>query len=90
MVKAVINRSGGVSAKISANTGGSPQKVSVNIPSGTVTDNSSLKLSLLGDVNSSTLNDGALIQYDASTEKFVTRNELETTTGTLTFNGGQF
>ena len=25
-----------------------------------------------------------------STEKFVTRNELETTTGTITFNGGSF
>jgi hypothetical protein len=41
-------------------------------------------------VNVSSLSDGALIQYDAATDKFVTRNELETTTGTITFNGGAF
>jgi phage baseplate assembly protein gpV len=44
----------------------------------------------LNDVNVTSLTDGALIQYDAATDKFVTRNELETTTGTITFNGGAF
>jgi hypothetical protein len=90
MVKAVINQQGGVTAKITPATGGAPQKVSVALPSGNASNNSALKLKLLGDVNASTLNDGALIQYDSSTEKFVTRNELETTSGTLTFNGGSF
>jgi len=41
-------------------------------------------------VNVTSLSDGALIQYDAVTDKFVTRNELQTTTGTITFNGGAF
>jgi len=44
----------------------------------------------LTDVDSSTLTDGALLQYDGSSDKFVTKNELETTTGTLVFNGGNF
>ena len=44
----------------------------------------------LSDVDSSSLNDGALLQYDASTDKFKTRNELDTTSGTLVFNGGNF
>jgi hypothetical protein len=48
------------------------------------------RLRSLTDVDSSTLTDGALIQYDASSDKFKTRNELETTTGTLVFNGGNF
>jgi phage baseplate assembly protein gpV len=41
-------------------------------------------------VNVTSLSDGALIQYDAATDKFVTRNELQTTTGTIVFNGGAF
>ena len=50
----------------------------------------SLSLKLLGDVDSTDLNDGALLQYRASDGKFVTRNEISTTTGSLTFNGGSF
>jgi hypothetical protein len=48
------------------------------------------RLRSLTDVDSSTLDDGALIQYDASSDKFTTRNELDTTSGTLVFNGGNF
>jgi phage baseplate assembly protein gpV len=44
----------------------------------------------LSDVNVTTLEDGALIQYDSATDKFTTRTELSTTTGTLKFNGGNF
>ena len=43
-----------------------------------------------GLVHVSSLNDGALLQYRASDGKFVSRNEIVTTTGTLTFNGGSF
>jgi hypothetical protein len=31
-----------------------------------------------------------MVQYDAASEKFKTRTELDTTTGTLVFNGGSF
>jgi hypothetical protein len=31
-----------------------------------------------------------LIQYDAASDKFVTKNEILTTTGTLTITGGSF
>ena len=44
----------------------------------------------MGDVDVTDLNDGALLQYRASDGKFVSRNEIVTTTGTLTFNGGTF
>jgi len=86
MVKAVINSSGGVSAKINSTTSAGPQKVSVKTPSISTTNS----FRSLTDVNATSLTDGALIQYDASTDKFTTRNELETTTGTITFNGGNF
>jgi len=79
-----------ITAKINAPTSSGPQKVSVTLPSGQQLQNSSLSLKLLGDVDATDLNDGALLQYRASDGKFVTRNEIITTTGTLTFNGGSF
>ena len=42
------------------------------------------------DVDVSGLQDGALLQYRASDQKFVARNQLDTTTGSLVFNGGNF
>ena len=42
------------------------------------------------DVDVSSLQDGALLQYRASDGKFVTRTEIVTTTGTLLFNCGNF
>ena len=42
------------------------------------------------DVDVSALQDGALLQFRASDQKFVARNQLDTSTGTLVFNGGNF
>ena len=42
------------------------------------------------DVDVSSLQDGALLQYRASDQKFVARNQLDTSTGSLIFNGGNF
>ena len=42
------------------------------------------------DVDVSGIADGALLQYRASDQKFVARNQLDTSTGTLVFNGGNF
>ena len=42
------------------------------------------------DVVTTGIADGALLQFRASDQKFVARNELDTTTGTLVFNGGNF
>ena len=42
------------------------------------------------DVDVSGLADGALLQFRASDQKFVARNQLDTTTGSLVFNGGNF
>ena len=67
-----------------------PQKVSVTLPAGKALQNQALSLKLLGDVDTTTLNDGSLLQYRASDQKFVTRTEIITTTGTLVFNCGQF
>ena len=75
-----------IKAKINSNTSSGPQQVTVQVPSASV----SQTFKQLNDVNVTSLSDGALIQYDSTTDKFVTRNELETTTGTLTFNGGSF
>ena len=79
-----------ITAKINVNTSAGPQKVSVTLPSAQAAGNATLQLKLLNDVDTTELNDGALLQYDASSDKFVTRNSLDTTTGTLVFNGGNF
>ena len=79
-----------ITAKINVNTSQGPQQVSVALPSAQAAQNSSLQLKLLGDVDTTTLSDGAILQYRSSDAKFVTRNELVTTTGTLTINAGSF
>ena len=89
-ITAKINASTSSTAKINDPTSNGPQHVSVALPSGTSLQNSSLSLKLLGDVDVTSLDDGALLQYRASDGKFVSRNEIVTTTGTLTFNGGTF
>ena len=42
------------------------------------------------DVVITGISDGALLQYRASDQKFVARNQLDTTSGTLVFSGGSF
>ena len=75
-----------VKARINSSTSAGPQRVSVTVPSATTAQT----FKQLNDVNVTTLEDGALIQYDASTDKFVTKTTIETDTGTLKFNGGNF
>ena len=75
-----------VTAKINSNTSSGAQKVSVTVPSATAAQT----LKQLNDVNVTSLSDGALLQYDAATDKFTARNELNTTTGPMIFNGGAF
>ena len=79
-----------ITAKINVNTASGPQQVSVALPSGQAAQNSSLSLKLLGDVDTTSIADGALLQYRASDEKFVAKTEIVTTTGTLLFNCGSF
>jgi len=88
MVKAVINQTGGVRANINSSTSAGPQQVSVQVPSTNLS--AANRLRSLTDVDSSTLTDGALLQYDAPSDKFVTKTTIETNTGTLIFNGGNF
>ena len=61
------------------------QKVSVTVPSASLK-----KLTSLTDVNATTLEDGSILQYDATSEKFVTRTDIKTERGTLKLNGGNF
>jgi len=89
MTTATINPNGGTTANINATTRG-PQKVSVTTPTAQLNVEGVTQLRGMTDVNAATLNDGALLQYDAASDKFITRNELQTTTGTITFNGGNF
>jgi len=75
-----------ITAKINSSTSAGPQKVSVTVPSATAAQT----FRALNDVNVTTLEDGALIQYDATSDKFKTTTTIETTTGTLRLSGGNF
>ena len=48
------------------------------------------RILVAADVDASSVADGALLQFRASDQKFVARNQLDTTTGSLVFNGGNF
>ena len=89
MTTATINPNGGTTATINATTRG-PQKVSVTTPTAQLNVDGVTQLRGMTDVNAATLEDGALLQYDATSDKFITKTEISTETGTITFNGGSF
>ena len=89
-ITATVGQSNSTTANINVNTSSGPQTVSVSLPSAQAAQNSSLQLKLLGDVDTTNLNDGAILQYRSSDAKFVTTNEIVTSTGTLTINAGAF
>jgi hypothetical protein len=59
MVKARINQTGGIRANINSSTSSGPQQVSVQVPSTNVSV-TLVTLRNLSDVDSSTLDDGAI------------------------------
>jgi hypothetical protein len=75
---------------IRATIKGPNNQVNVTLPSIGTAQNSNLKLKLLGDVDVTNLNDGSMLQYRESDNKFVARNEIDTPTGTIIFNAGNF
>ena len=48
------------------------------------------RILIAADVDATSIADGALLQFRSSDQKFVARNNLDTTSGTLVFNGGSF
>lgn len=71
-------------AKINTTTSAGPKQVSVTVPSSTT------RLNGLSDVNVTSLNDGALLQYDNSSKKWISKNDIVTESGNLILNGGTF
>ena len=69
-------------ATINNNTTG-PKNVSVTSPSVAQLQSNVNKFVGLSDVNASTLDDGAMIQYDDTSKKFVTRTEIKTESGNI-------
>ena len=63
--------------------------LSTNLPQG-ASGSSVNNIAQSQDVDVTGLADGALLQYRASDQKFVARNTLDTTSGTLVFSGGSF
>ena len=80
----------------SVSQGNQPQVVRVTVPGPQgptgAAGSSANNIAQANDVDTTTfgLNDGSLLQYRASTQKFVARTELDTTSGTIVLNGGNF
>ena len=88
-IKATINNARTVVGSVSQ--GNQPQVTRVTVP-GPKGDSGATggKLVELSDVDASSVQDGAMIQYDASTEKFAITNRIETDSGEIRLNGGTF
>jgi len=88
-IKATINRTRGVRGSVSE--GQQPQVTRITVP-GPKGDSgaSGGRLVELSDVDASSVQDGAMIQYNDTTEKFEITNRIETTTGKIRLNGGTF
>ena len=68
-------------------------RVSVPGPQGPqgAAGSSANNISGAADVDASSLSNGALLQYNSSSQKWVARNSLDTSAGvTLVFSGGSF
>jgi len=88
-IKATINRTRGVRGSVSE--GQQPQVTRITVP-GPKGDSGATggRLVELSDVDASSVQDGAMIQYNDSTEKFEITNRIETATGEIRLNGGTF
>jgi hypothetical protein len=88
-IKATINRTRGVRGSVSE--GQQPQVTRITVP-GPKGDSGATggRLVELSDVDASSVQDGAMIQYNDTTEKFEITNRIETTTGEIRLNGGTF
>jgi hypothetical protein len=75
----------------STSQGGQPRVTRVTVP-GPKGDSGATggKLVELSDVDATSFQDGALIQYSATSEKFEVTNRVETDTGEIRLNGGTF
>lgn len=75
----------------SVSQGNQPQVTRVTVP-GPKGDSGATggKLVELSDVDATSVQDGALIQYSAVSEKFEVTNIIETNTGEIRLNGGTF
>jgi len=88
-IKATLNNSRTVVGSVSQ--GNQPQVTRVTVP-GPKGDSgaSGGRLVELADVDATSVQDGAMIQYSADSERFVITNRIETETGEIRLNGGTF
>ena len=86
-ITATVSQTSTTTADINATTAPGPKQVSVTVPSASNAE----KLNTLQDVNVTSINDGALLQWDNNTGKWTSKNDIITDTGgELIINGGVF
>ena len=88
-ITATVQRNNTVVGSVSAGNQAQVVRVTVPGPKGPQGDAGGT-FAALTDVDVTNLADGALIQYDGSTQKFTATNELDTDAGEIRLNGGAF
>jgi hypothetical protein len=78
--------------KATVNTNATKPVVKILIPGpvGPTGPTGSSRVSGADDVDASQLDDGSMLMYSGSAEKWVAKNDLEPATGTLILSGGNF
>ena len=93
-ISAKLNTTSPISGSISQGNQPTVTRVTVPGPQGPTgaAGSSANNIAQANDVDTTTfgLNDGSLLQYRASTQKFVARTDLDTTSGTIVLNGCNF
>ena len=90
-ITATVNTTRSVVGSVSQGTQPQVTRVTVPGPKGdTGATGSSVSQAIDVDITSFPLQDGSLLQWRASTQKWTARNELDTTSGNLTLSGGSF
>ena len=89
VISATVNATSPIEGSLSQGNQPTVTRVTVPGPQGP-SGASANNVSQAADVDASALNDGAILQYRSADSKWVARNEIETLTGSLAFNGGNF
>ena len=88
-INVVVNSNTNIVGSVSQGKTAAVTRVTVPGPKGDAGD-AATTFAGLSDVDVTSLADGALIQYNAESEKFVATNELDTETGEIRLTGGIF
>jgi hypothetical protein len=89
-INATVNNNATINATVNTNDNNPVVKILIPGPAGPAGPAGSSGIGTSDDVDISQLDDGSMLMYSGSSEKWVAKNDLEPETGTLILSGGNF